>query len=175
MVLGTYQKSDHAVTLPSWAVFTVCGEMVSLGHGSVHSKFTAWCTFMSGEFCSTLGNGLGVFWGQMWNGNQRINERDSWVQELLVKTSSHSQASRQNEGAQPNSWVIPLSLALIKSRSKTSTESLCDIWWLVIPPCAPATLPVPGSGLRVFWGQTPSCSCCAGRKSKGKRSTAQPC
>lgn len=122
-----------------------------------------------------LGNGIDVFWGQLWNGNQWINERDSSIQELLLKTSSHSLASRQNEGTQHNSWFIPLGLALIKSRNKTGSASLCDIWWLIILSCASATLPVPGSGLRVFWGQLLSCSCLVGRKSKGKRCRIQPC
>lgn len=169
------QASDQMGTLPSWVVFAVCREMVSLGHGSLHSKFNAWYTFTSSEYWSILGNGIDVFWGQMWNGNQWINERDSSIKELLLKTSNHSLASRQNEGTQHNSWFIPMSLSLIKSRSKTSCESLCGTWWLVILPCAPATLP--RSGIKVFWGQNwaPSCSCRGGRKPEGKRCTVQPC
>lgn len=179
MVLRTYQKS--ATIRPNMNA-SILGYLSSLWRNCVSmtwlisSKSQCLCTFMSSDPAwSILGNGIDGFWGYLWNGNQWINERDSSVHEFLLKTSSHSLASRQNEGTQHNSWFIPLSLALIKSRSKTSSESLCDIRWLVILPCAPATLPVPGSGLRVFWGQLPSCSCRAGRKSKGKKCTVQPC
>lgn len=97
-----------------------------------------------------------------------INERDPPIHGLLLKTSSQLLASRQSEGTPHNGQLIPPSLALIKSRSKTSSGSPCDIWRLVILHCAPAVLPAPGSGLGVVQGHLPGCLCRAGRHTEEK-------
>lgn len=78
--------------------------------------------------------------------DQCINERESPIHELHLKPSNQPLASRQSEGAPHNVQLIPESLALIKSRSKTSSGSPCDIWRLVILHWGPAALPAPGSG-----------------------------
>lgn len=140
------QASNQIWTLPPWAILTAHGEMASLGHGSSHPKVNAWCALMSsdptsGEWDSWfLRMAMYPWWMDQWK-----RFAHSWGTSDYLKA-----ASGQSKGTPHNDQLIPMSLSLIKKRSKTSSESLCDIWRCVILHCAPSMLPASGPGLGVL-------------------------